>query len=278
VNREDFFIVLNHPHAKFDYPTHYHPDNEINLVQNTRGKRKIGDSVMDFEGIDLVMIGPYTYHSWHGEKGNDNAHVVTIQFPEDLFAQTLLDKKLLRPIKELMERSVRGIEFSPETRLQLKDKLLRLSDVRGFDSILEFLSILYDLAISRNQKVLASPSFNNNGYVSNSRRIKTTCDYIQANYRIDITLPEVARLVNMSPSAFSHFFKKRTSRTFTDYLNDVRIGYATRMLIETTRSISEICFECGFSNISNFNRLFKKKKGQTPSEFRNNIQQMLTKF
>lgn len=270
---DDLFIILNHPNAKFDYPTHYHPDYELNLVINSNGKRVIGDSIIEFNELDLVLIGPNVCHSWMGNENGKNSHVVTIQFPETLFSKSFLGKKLIQPIKEMLLRSDRGIEFSEETKQKIKDRILNLASIQGFDSFLEFLSILHDLAISRNQRLLSSPTFNSKVDSTKSKRIMKVYDFIQDNYQQQVKLKEVADLINMTETAFSHFFKKRTQRSFSDYILEIRLGHAARMLLETTNRITEICFDCGFSNVSNFNRIFKKRKGFTPSEFRKNFQQ-----
>jgi AraC-like DNA-binding protein len=156
-------------------------------------------------------------------------------------------------------------------------KLDKLSNTQGFDSLLEFLSILYDLAISRNQKILASASYVGHIDPSKSRRIQKITSFIQDNLHNEIRIKEVAGMVNMSETAFSHFFKKQTQRSFTDYLTDIRIGYAARELIDSEKTISEICYQSGFNNISNFNRTFKKKRGVTPSDFRSQ-QRLITKY
>lgn len=277
VQPDDFFIIMNHLDAKFDYPIHYHPEYELNLVLDSSGKRIVGDAIDKYSDIDLVFIGPNTYHKWAGDREGKGSHVITIQFPEELFDKTFLNRKLMFPIKELLQKSYRGIEFSDETKWDMKDRILDLCKTNGFDSVLNFLSILYDLAISRNQKLLASSTFKSEFEVPKSRRIKKVVQYLQENYNQDIMLSDVATLVNMTDSAFSHFFKRKTQHSFSDYLIDIRIGYACRRLLETSLNISEICFSCGFNNLSNFNRLFKKKKGCTPSEFRK-YNQMITKY
>ncbi len=277
VKADDFFILLNYENAKFDYPIHYHPEYELNLVLDSTGKRIVGDSITDYSEIDLVLIGPNTYHAWTGDRKYSHSHVVTIQFAEDLLSEQILNKKLMSPIKRMLESSYRGIEFSEDTKRNIRDKMLKLSQSHGFDSILSFLSILYDLAISRNQNLLASTTFKSEFELPQSHRIKKVVEHLQKNYSEDIMLSEVAGMVNMSDSAFSHFFKKKTRHSFSDYLIDIRISHASRMLLETSQNVSEICYNCGFNNLSNFNRLFKKKKGCTPSEFRG-YNQMITKF
>lgn len=275
---DDLFIVLNHPNANFDYPVHYHSDYEINLVLNDEGTRIIGDSEEGFTSPDLVMIGPNIPHAWRGTRPEGN-HVITIQFSENLLNFPILDKRLFTSIKQLLIESRRGLTFSEDTKKLMTDKILRLTRLQGFHTVLDFLSILYDLSIA-NKQILMSGVYDSSEMIatSKSRRIAKVCNYIETNYQEPIKLLDVANLVNMSESAFSHFFKKKTGCSFIDYLNSVRIGKASQMLIDTTHSINEICYSCGFNNLSNFIRIFKKIKGPTPSEYRSKLQQILIKY
>jgi AraC-like DNA-binding protein len=139
------------------------------------------------------------------------------------------------------------------------------------------MSLLYDMSISKGQRQLASSSYM--GYIdpSKSQRIEKVTSYLNTHLQKSIRIKDVADLVNMSETAFSHFFKKRTQRSFTDYLLDLRVGYASKLLLETEQTISEICFESGFNNTSHFNRIFKRKRENTPSEFRSE-QRLITKY
>lgn len=131
------------------------------------------------------------------------------------------------------------------------------------------MSVLHDLSISRNIKILSDSSFSSSESLSyGSRRIEKVMEYINLNFLKNISLSEAARIASMSDISFSRFFKLRTGRTFVDTVNEIRLGQASRMLIDTTHSITEVCYKCGFNNISNFNRIFKKKKNCTPKEFR----------
>ncbi|WP_319226270.1 AraC family transcriptional regulator [Draconibacterium orientale] len=275
LTEDDFFIILDHINAKFDFPIHYHPEFELNMVMHSKGRRIIGDSIKDYNNADLVLIGPNTPHAWTGHE--IGARVITIQFQPELLGEKVMIRKMIHPIKELLERARLGVLFSQETTQNIAPRILQLSESSGFDSFLEFLSILYDLSISRNQIMLSSPSYVGQFDISKSRRIKLVNQYLHDNLQNTIKIGDVASLVNMSTSAFSHFFKKRTQRAFSDYLNDLRIGHASRLLIETEKNISEVCFESGFNNISNFNRSFKAQKGCTPSEFRSQ-QKLITKY
>lgn len=278
ISAEDLFIVLNHPNANFDYPVHYHPDFEINLVINDRGKRIVGDSIENFDELDLVMIGSNLSHAWRGELVNGN-HVVTIQFSEEILNFPMLQKRMFSSIKQLLMESQRGLTFSKDTKLAMKEKILMLTKMQGFHTVLEFLSILYDLSTAE-RHILVSNIYDTKDTIrsSKSRRIAKVCNYIEENIENEIKLGDVSSLVSMSESAFSHFFKKRTNTSFIVYVNNLRIAKACQMLSETTHSVAEICYSCGFNNLSNFIRIFKKKKGMTPNEYRNFLKQMLIKY
>jgi transcriptional regulator GlxA family with amidase domain len=169
----------------------------------------------------------------------------------------------------MLERSQRGIVFSPETILTLKDRILGLDKKSGFDSVLELMSILHDLSISRNMRLLSDPSFANDKFYYNSRRIEKVFEHMNTNYNKQVTLAEVSKIANMPEASFSRFIKKRTGKTFIDSLNEIRLGHASRMLIDSTATVAEIAYKCGFNNISNFNRIFKRKNLLCiPKEFR----------
>lgn len=275
---EDLFIVLNHPNAKFDYPVHYHSDYEINLVMDTYGTRTVGDSEEEFNTLDLIMIGPNIPHAWKGEVVEGN-HVVTIQFSDKLLNFPILGKRLFSSIKQLLIESQHGISFSEQIQLLMKDKILKLTKMQGFHTVLEFFSILYELSIA-DRRILVSNQYDTKDTVrtSKSRRIAKVCEYIDKNIEEPIRLGDVAQLVSMSESAFSHFFKKKINCTFIDYVTNLRIARACQLLSETTYTVAEICYTCGFNNLSNFIRIFKKKKGSTPQEYRMFLQQMLIKY
>lgn len=279
LNNDDLFILLNNKNAKFDYPIHFHPDFELNLVMNTNGKRIIGDSVEEFVGMDLALIGPNLPHVWKAPS-TPQTHVITVQFHDQFLNSFLLSKRLFVPIREMLERAARGIDFAGDIKQRVAPRLIELSRSHGFSTALDFFSILYDLATSHDQRLLANASYDTSSIMreSKSRRISVICKYIEENYNKNISLGDIASQIGMSESAASHFFRKRTNRSFVSYLSDVRIGHATKMLIETSHSIAEICYMCGYTNLSNFNRMFKKAKDQTPSEYRAALQQVLTKF
>lgn len=270
----DCFLVFDRERNDFDFPIHFHPEYEINFIRNAKGaKRIVGDHVEEIDDYELVMIGPNVYHGWENYKNDSSRtlHEITIQFPRYLFDEQLLNKNIFKPVKELFQTSNLGILFSIETAKNLEDKLHLLSKKKGYDNFLDFQSLLYDLAISRNKKILTNISFGNQNDFHNSERIEKVYNYIKENYNHKIKVEEAASLVNMTVISFGRFMKQRTGKTFVEFLNDLRLGFAARKLIETNESITDICYSCGFNNISNFNRFFKRKQHCTPSEFRQNF-------
>jgi AraC-like DNA-binding protein len=266
----DCFTIFSRIKQKFDFPLHYHEEYELNLILNAKGaKRVVGGHIEVIDDLELVLIGPNLYHTWFTHQCQcDEITEVTIQFHKDLFDEKFLKRNQLSFVKSMLEHSQRGILFPPETVQALKGRLLSLDKKTGFDSVLELFSILHDLSISRNIRTLSDPSFTNEKFYYNSRRIEKVFEFMNDNYNKQVSLAEVSRIANMPEASFSRFIKKRTGKTFIDSLNEIRLGHASRMLIDTTNTVAEIAYKCGFNNISNFNRIFKRKKFCIPKEFR----------
>lgn len=273
LTQSDCFTLFSRVKKKFDFPLHYHEEYELNLILNAAGaKRIVGDSIEVIEDAELVLVGPNLYHAWFTHKcQGEQITELTIQFHKDLFEDRLLRRNQLSFIKTMFDKAQRGILFSPETVERLRPRLFQLEQKNGFDSVLELLSILHDLSTSRNMRTLSDSSSDNEQFNYNSRRIEKVFEYMNTNYSRAITLTEVAKVANMPEASFSRFIKKRIGSTFIDSLNEIRLGHATRMLIDTTHNVAEVAYKCGFNNISNFNRTFKKRKGCTPKEFRGNF-------
>jgi AraC-like DNA-binding protein len=268
----DCFTFFSGIKSALNFPVHYHEEYELNFIENAPGaKRIIGNTASEIEDMELVLVGCNLPHAWATHQcKNKKIHQITIQFHKDLFDEKLLQRNPLALIKNMFEKSARGILFSKETAMQVYPRLVGLNQKTGFESLLELISILHDLSVSKNMILLSHPTVNQptpqGNY--NSRRIEEALDYMNKHFEKPITLSEVSHVVNMSESSFGRFFKLRTGNTFVNSLNEIRLGKASRMLIETTHSIADIAFNCGFYNISNFNRIFKKKKNETPIQFR----------
>lgn len=274
LTQHDCFTIFSRVKQQFDFPFHQHDEYELNLILNANGaKRIVGDHIEVVNDLELVLVGPNLPHAWFTHECSSNdIHEITIQWHKDLLDERLLKRNQLSFIRKMFELSSQGITFSKETKKNIKERIIALSKQNGFGSVIELMLILHDLSISRGIVTLSDPGFSSNFISTNhSRRLEKAFEYINNNYDKPISLQAVSKLVNMTEVSFSRFIKKRTGITFIDSLNSIRLGHASRMLIETTHSIAEISYNCGFNNISNFNRIFKKKKGYTPSDFRLNF-------
>ena len=265
----DSFLVFDRVKDNFDFPVHYHPEFEINFILNGKGvKRVVGDNIEDIEDIELVLIGPNLYHGWELHKcKNKQIHEITIQFHNDLFHESLLSRRIMNPIKDMFNRSIHGILFSAKIAEELTPRLIKISKLDGMDYFLEIISILYDLANSRNQRLLSTYTVDYDTF-DDYDKMKLVYEFVQKHFSEKITLEEVSNAANMSTISFNRFIKKRTGKTFVDYVNNIRVGYAARWLVEKDLSVSEIAFKSGFNNIANFNRNFKTIKNCTPSQYR----------
>ncbi len=269
----DCFTLFWRVKKHFDFPLHYHDEYELNLILNGKGaKRIVGDHVARIDDVELVLVGSNLYHGWFDD-ACDGGEIteVTIQFHRSLFSEDFLQKNQLNFIRNMFDKSQQGILFSRETVLALKDRLISLKDKAGFDSVLELMAILHRLSQSDGTRMLSSVGFDDHHAQSNSRRIVKVFEYLNEHYSKPITLADMAAYANMHEASFSRFVKKSTGKTFISSLNEIRLGHATRLLIDTNQTIAEIAYGCGFNNISNFNRIFKRKKSCTPKEFRENF-------
>ena len=264
------FLVINRIKEKFDFPIHFHPEYELNFILNGKGVlRVVGDSVEELSNIDLVLVGSNVKHGWENNNcKNTPIYEMTFQFNDSIFDDKLLSLRMFKDINDMFKRANHGIKFSKETSKKLMPKIITLTKIDTVDEFIKFLNILQEMAVSKNQRLLSSSSSNVDGEYENSVRIKKVYEFIQENFTRKISLSEISELINMSPVSFNRFIKKRTGKTFVEYVNDTRISFASKWLIETDLSIGEISFKCGYNNITHFNRQFKKCKKSTPSEFR----------
>lgn len=271
LSEKDCFYLIDRRKMNFDYPIHRHNEVELNFVSNCAGcKRVVGDSIEILGHYDLAIIGPGLEHGWEqGDAVNEgDMREITIQFSAE-GQEGYLSKNQLKPILELFGNAQRGVAFGQDFIKGIIPKLDELTRPQpGFLRLLKLLEIIYDMSTTDDCHTLSTTSFANARTQSDSRRVQKVEEYISQNYTRPIYLNEMADLAGMAPTAFSRFFKARTGRTLSDYIIDMRLGHAARLLVDTNLTSAEVCYECGFNNISNFNRIFKKKKGNSPKVFR----------
>lgn len=269
---KDVLYIADRHKKEFTYPIHNHSVYELNFVENAKGVRRIvGDSQEVIGDYDLCLItAPDLEHVWEqNECHSDDIREITVQFDFSMSDETLFGRNPYASITRMMQEAKKGLSFPLQAIMKVYGLLDTLSSVKdGFYAVQQFLTILYELSRCENARTLASSSYAKVTVEDDSRRILKVKNFISKNYMDELRLPELASLAGMSSSAFSRFFKLHTGRNISEYIIDLRLGYAARMLVDTAKSISEIGFDCGFNNLSNFNRIFKKKKGCSPSEFR----------
>ena len=258
--------------SEFNWPIHSHEVYELNFIERGKGvNRVVGDSIETIGDYELTLItGNGLEHAWEqGSCTEPDIREITIQFSPYLFGPDLLSRNQFGSIAKMFENARMGLTFSMPAIIKVYSLLDTLaSKQERMDQFLDMLKILHELSQDRGARTLASQSYAATEHDHESRRVLKVKEYISAHYQEDIKLDDMAALVGMAPSAFSRFFKQHTGRNLVDYLIDIRLGYAARMLVDTSTSISEICYACGFNNLSNFNRTFKARKGYTPRDFR----------
>lgn len=272
----DALYIADRHKSEFSYPVHNHDVFELNFVENAAGvKRIVGDSNEVIGDYDLVLItNPTLEHAWeqHECKSND-IREITIQFNFGAGiteADYFFGKTPFESIRHMMKEAQKGMAFPMSSIMKVYERLSGLSQITDrFTALMEFLNILHTLSLCTGARTLATTSYAKVNIEDDSRRILHVKKYISDNYMYELRLKSLADLANMSESAFCRFFKLHTGRRLSDYIIDIRLGYATRLLIDTTETIAEISFKCGYNNMSNFNRIFKRKKGCSPTEFRN---------
>jgi AraC-like DNA-binding protein len=271
---KDSLYIADRRKKEFTYPIHNHEVYELNFVEHAPGVRRIvGDSNELIGEYDLVLItSPDLEHVWE-QNGctSENIREVTIQFYADLGDDAFLARTPFLSIRKMMVEAQKGLSFSLEDIMRVYHMIDTLSSVKdGFYAVMQFYTILYELSKSKEMRTLASSSYAKVAVESDSRRVLKVKNYIAKNYTEEIRLNTLADIAGMSPSAFSRFFKLHTGRKLSEYIIEQRLGYASRMLVDTSNSVAEICYACGFNNLSNFNRIFKKRKHCSPTEFREN--------
>ena len=253
----------------FEFNWHYHPEFELTYIEKGRGNRLVGDQIAEFSDGDLIFIGANLPHTWSSIQLPDGslskAHVV--QFKNDFIGQQLAMIEF-KNIKSLIERSRYGISFGQAISEELKPDLIKLSRLSHIEKLLSLYAILDRLGQSQDFQLITSPHYTSSLSANIENRLDTVCRYINEHYAEAITLEEVASMSHMTKTSFCRFFKKMTGKSFSDYLNEIRVVNVCTSLMDTSLGITQIALACGFSSITHFNRTFTRKKGMSPRAFR----------
>lgn len=268
------FIIFKEEGQFFPCPWHYHSEYELVLVNKSTGVRQVGDHIGYFNEGDLVLMGPSLPHLWINDpkyfkgKANLTAEAVVIHFVEDFLGANFFNLPEMEPVRNLLKLSKHGMVIKGRTRDKIAALMQEMENMGGIQRLAALLTIFDTLCANNEYELLASPGYLKQGLLDCSDRFSKVNAYILRNFDHDITLKEVASVANMAVSTFCNYFKEHYRVTFVEYLNTVRIGHACKLLGELEENIVEIAYKCGFNNLANFNRQFKKLKKMTPSKYR----------
>lgn len=256
-----------------DKPFHFHPNCELVWIEEGYGKRVVGDDVSAFHEGDLVLMGPNTPHIWTNDdvfyKGNKHlrSKAIVVYFSPHLLDH-LVEPSGLKHFRALLQKAGRGLAILGETKENIRKKLSGIFEKEGLSQLVDFLSILDMLSRTREVQYLSSVRFVNTYTERDVDRINAVYQFLLQNFKKDIQLEEVARIAHMAPTAFCRFFKQRTNKTLSHFLNELRIQHACDLLSNTDRTVAEVSYESGYHNMTNFNKFFKEITRLKPSEYR----------
>ena len=268
------FTVLERDEQFFNSPLHVHPEFEMVYIKESAGKRIVGNRIEKFSAGDVVLMGPNLPHIWINDdeyvKGQavDRARSIIIYFHPRLFENGFFDLEEAAPIRDLLKSAKKGIVLSGKTRAAVAGYMERLLLAQGFKRVLLLLEMLECMAVKEELAFINSVELLQHESRQEKDRLCDVYKFVNENFRGDIQLKDVARLTNLTPQSFCRLFKKRNNLHFVEYLNQVRINNACRMLLDTDWTISEIAYNCGYKTISNFNKLFKETTGYAPKSYR----------
>jgi AraC-like DNA-binding protein len=266
------YIIREYTVAQLDYPKHYHPEYELIYISKGKGKRIVGDNISEFHAGDLVLIGPELPHHWINSdynKTRTKIRQVITQFHSHLLGSEFTERIECADINDLLKRSSHGISFNQKVALKvgkLLECMLKTND--RFEGLLFLLQILHILSHTSSYKLLSSKTFSNKSPEKPADKIEPIYQYIIDHHTTGFTMKTLADKFCMSISAMSHFIRKKTGKNLTELLLELKINSACKMLVESNVPVSAICFDCGFNNLSYFNRKFKEAKNITPLAFR----------
>jgi AraC-like DNA-binding protein len=267
MDSRSFKVIKQENKQEFDFPWHYHPEFELTYISNSQGIRYVGNNIENFYENDLVLLGSNLPHCWiNSGDQEETSRAVVVYLDKDL-VKWLSDEQF-SSIHALFGKSNQGIKFSNSVALKLRSKLYDLLNTDPFEKYITLLQILQELSVTHDFQLLSQQGFSYELNYANNERINAVYEFVRKNYHKKITLSDVATHVNMSEEYFSRFFSKSLMKSFFTLLNEYRINRACKLLIETDKQISEICYKVGFESIPFFYRQFKKVKNCPPQSYR----------
>jgi AraC-like DNA-binding protein len=269
--RDASFLAFVREENAFDHLWHLHAEYELTLIVRGQGRRLVGDDVSYFNAGDLVLVGSNLPHTWASQRQSDQEpshRAIVIQFDRKFLGDSFFSRPELRDVDRLLERAQLGLYFLASARERVARQIVRIPQQRGLPRLLTLLEVLQTLAHTRRVRALSSAGFSPSVRQGDDARIKRFSEYVDANLDAELSLRKAADHMHMSPRTLTRFLKRTLGKTFIDHINELRVGHACAQLINTRKSVKEICYHAGFHNLSHFNRRFRAVKNCTPREYR----------
>ena len=258
----------------FNSQFHFHPELELVYITESFGKRIIGDSIDKFSKNDMVFIGSNLPHVWLNDKSfykgqaSQKAKAIVLYFNKNIFSKEFYEMNEFSAIRELFQNAEKGMCINGKTKDLVGKKLKALLQKKDFEKIIGMFEIMQILAHSKEVCFITSDGYNRQLHNYEKDRLADVYKFVKENFKGNISLNTIANISNLTPQSFCRLFKKRTNKSFIEYLNEVRIAAACKYLLNTDWSISEIAYNCGYKTVSNFNKLFKSTTGSSPKIYR----------
>ena len=262
------FITRKLP-LKSNDSVHSHKNFELNFITSGSGRRIVGDHISGFEKGDLVLLGPDVPHCWEVMEGeNQEAFCIVTHFSEDIVSADFFKMPELEKVVDLLKQSKRGLRFKIDDDTEIRHVLEKMTQLEGLDYYIHLLRVFNKLLKTQVREKLSNPIAQEVSFSRNLEKINKVYEYVFQHIQEGVKLEEASSVLNMAPNSFCRFFKKKTDLTFMEYVKRVRVGIAAKLLAETDKQITQICYESGYNNLANFNFYFKSIMGKTPSEYR----------
>ena len=272
IDEQNSLLVRQFRMPHFDVPWHYHPEYELTYITKGEGRRFVGDHVESFGAGDLVLIGPDMPHFWRSDEeyyqeSALRAEWLVVQFPIAFTQDVLANLPEATAVTDLLHRARYGLRFSPRASAQMAQQIQELTTQTGLKQVLSVLLLLDQLAADRDAQPLASEGCLLAPGTAETERMKRVLEFILNQFRNEIRVEQIASVAGLAPAAFCRYFKRRTRKSFVEYLNELRIGHARKLLTNVDLSVGQVGLECGFNNVSHFHRQFKLHTGMTPLRY-----------
>ena len=268
------FVIRHLREKHFDPSWHAHSEYQLFVVQQGTGTRFIGDSIKAFKPGELIFTGPHLPHLWRSDeiyfekKSSLMTRGIVIYFNENFLGDHIMEKEEMAMLKKLFTRSMRGLEFYGKKKLQVVKMMQELSKMQGIQSVIHLLRILELLAGAKEYHYISSKTYEDVFNENETDRLNLVYEYVLKNFRRKILLEELAHLLHMTPTSFSRYFTMKNNKPFSKFVSEIRIRQACKLLTETENTIEQVCYECGFNTLSNFNKQFKEIMLQKPTQYK----------